>query len=167
MNEDMIVSFFKTKFESRKQEWETPADLFNRLDREFHFDIDLAADATNNKCRRYCNRQVNALTQTWTGTGWLNPPYGEKEYRLSDWVRKAYLETRKAGCTVVMLIPARTNTRWWHDFCMKAAEIRFLNGRPKFGDAPHGLPQPLALVVFRAGSRRPRLSSFEAMVCTA
>ena len=73
------------------------------------------------------------------------------EYKLSDWVRKAYLETRKAGCTVVMLIPARTNTRWWHGYCMKAAEIRFLNGRPKFGDAQHGLPQPLAVIVFSVG----------------
>ena len=73
---------------------------------------------------------------------------------------KGLPETRKPGCTVVMLIPARTNTRWWHDYCMKAAEIRFLNGRPKFGDAEHGLPQPLALIVFRSGARRPLLTSY-------
>jgi len=161
----VIVSFFKTKFESHKQEWETPDDLFDRLDREFHFDIDLAADATNAKCRRYYSRKHNALLQTWRGTGWLNPPYGAREHKLSDWVRKAYLETRKPGCTVVMLIPARTNTRWWHDYCMKAAEIRFLNGRPKFGDAEHGLPQPLALIVFQSGSRRPRLTSYLIDTC--
>ena len=158
----MTVSFFKTKFQSHEQEWETPDELFDRLDQEFHFDIDLAADATNAKCRRYYSEKTNALTQTWQGTGFLNPPYGARKHRLSDWVRKAYLETRKAGCTVVMLIPARTNTRWWHDYCMKAAEIRLLNGRPKFGDAQHGLPQPLAIVVFRSSRRRPVVSSYPA-----
>lgn len=156
------MSFFKTKFESHKQEWETPDDLFNRLNEEFHFDIDLAADSRNCKCVPYYNRKDNALNQTWKGTCWLNPPYGAKEHKLSDWVKKAYLETRKRGCTVVMLIPARTNTRWWHDYCMKATEIRFLNGRPKFGDAEHGLPQPLALVVFRCNRSHPRLASYPA-----
>lgn len=158
-----MVSFFKTKFQSHKQEWETPGDLFDRLDQEFHFDIDLAADSTNAKCRRYFSVKDDALAQIWQGTGWCNPPYGGREHRLSNWVRKAFLETRKPGCTVVMLIPARTNTRWWHDYCMKAAEIRFINGRPKFGDAPHGLPQPLALIVFRSTRRRPVLSSYQAL----
>jgi phage N-6-adenine-methyltransferase len=143
------MAFFKTKFESHKQEWETPADLFEPLHREFQFTIDLAADKTNAKCDRYYDASIDALAQAWEGTCWLNPPYGAKQHKLSDWVKKAYLESQKPGCTVVMLIPARTNTRWWHDYCMQAAEIRFLNGRPKFGDATHGLPQPLALLVFR------------------
>jgi len=157
------MAFFKTKFESHKQEWETPAGLFDRLNREFGFTLDLAADATNAKCSAYYTVKNDALKLPWHGVCWLNPPYGAKQHRLSDWVRKAFREAQtKAGCTVAMLIPARTNTRWWHDYCMRAAEIRFINGRPKFGDAKHGLPQPLALIVFRPHDGPTVLSSFEA-----
>lgn len=142
------MALFTNKFDSAKQEWTTPQALFDRLNKEFRFNCDLAADATNTKCEVYVDAERDALTQPWFGTCWLNPPYGAKKPRLQDWVKTAYQETRKPGCVVVMLIPARTNTRWWHDFCMLATEIRFLNGRPRFGDAKHGLPQPLALIVF-------------------
>jgi len=141
------MATFKNKFDSHKQDWPTPDSLFNLLNDEFHFDFDLAADHTNAKCSAYFSVEDDALQQKWLGTCWLNPPYGVTKPRLSDWVKKAYQESEH--CTVVMLIPARTNTRWWHDYCMKATEIRFINGRPKFGDAKHGLPQPLAIVVFR------------------
>lgn len=154
------MAFFKTKFESHKQEWETPASLFDCLNREFGFTVDLAADVSNAKCSVYYTSENDALKLSWAGICWLNPPYGAKQHRLSDWVRKAYIETQKSNCIVVMLIPARTNTCWWHDYCMKAAEIRFINGRPKFGDAKHGLPQPLALIVFRQHDGLPILSSF-------
>jgi len=154
------MAFFKTKFESHKQEWETPASLFDCLNQEFGFTLDLAADATNAKCSVYYTIENDALKASWSGVCWLNPPYGARQHKLSDWVRKAFQETQKPDCTVVMLIPARTNTRWWHDYCMKAAEIRFINGRPKFGDAKHGLPQPLALIVFRVHTGQPVLSSF-------
>ena len=155
------MAFFSTKFESHKQEWETPRWLFDRLNREFGFTVDLAADATNAKCPAYFTAEMDALTLPWSGKCWLNPPYGARHHRLSDWVRKAYRETLKGDCAVVMLIPARTNTRWWHDYCMRAAEIRFLNGRPKFGDAKHGLPQPLAIVVFRPRGGCTKFSSFD------
>ena len=80
---------------------------------------------------------------------WLNPPYGQNSaHKLSNWVQKAFHDSEKYGATIVMLIPARTNTKWWHRFCMRAGEIRFIEGRPKFGGAKHGLPQPLAVVVF-------------------
>jgi len=155
------MAVFKTKFESRKQEWETPRDLFGRLNQEFGFTLDLAADASNTKCNTYYTAEADALTLPWCGVCWLNPPYGSRHHRLSDWVRKAYREAQKPDCTVVMLIPARTNTHWWHDYCMKADEIRLLNGRPKFGDAKHGLPQPLAIIVFRQHQSRTRLTSFD------
>jgi phage N-6-adenine-methyltransferase len=155
------MALFNKKFDSAKQDWTTPQDLWERLHHEFRFTVDLAADATNTKCRRFFSAENSGLSAAWSGSGWLNPPYGERAGKLSDWVKKAYAETRKAGCTVVMLIPARTNTRWFHDYCMKAAEIRFFNGRPKFGDAIHGLPQPLVLVVFRAHRGAPKLSSFK------
>jgi phage N-6-adenine-methyltransferase len=151
---------FTHKFDSARQEWATPQDLFDRLDQEFHFTIDLAADATNTKCKRYFDAEKNGLQQVWYGVGWLNPPYGAKEQRLEHWVKKAHLTQQQGTGTVVMLIPARTNTRWWHQQCMAADEVRFICGRPKFGGADHGLPQPLALVVFRQHAGPTRFGSF-------
>ena len=152
---------FATKFESRKQEWTTPQDMWDQLNSEFHFSIDLAADGENTKCTSYYSKESDALRQEWNGVGWLNPPYGDGISKLSKWVQKAFDETRKPGCTVVMLIPARTNTRWWHQYCMQAAEIRFINGRPKFGNAAHGLPQPLALIVFRNDGEALKVLSYD------
>ncbi len=156
------MALFANKFESAKQDWTTPQKMWDCLHVEFNFTIDLAADASNTKCADFYSADCTALEATWHGSGWLNPPYGAKAGKLSDWVKKAYYETRKEHCCVVMLIPARTNTRWFHDYCMKAAELRFLKGRPKFGDAKHGLPQPLVLVVFKANSNNvPIVTSFE------
>jgi phage N-6-adenine-methyltransferase len=150
---------FKNKFESRRQDWPTPDSLYDTLNAEFHFNIDLAADDKNTKCFDFFDAERDALQQKWYGVGWLNPPYGAKTGKLSDWVKKAYEESKY--CTVVMLIPARTNTRWWHQFVMKASEIRFINGRPKFGDATHGLPQPLAIVVFKQHSGLTKLGALK------
>ena len=149
------MAALKTRFVSTKQDWETPARLFAALDGEFHFEMDLAADALNTKCPRYLSAEQNALQEDWNGVCWLNPPYGQGQQRLSLWVRKAYEEARKPSCTVVALLPARTNTEWWHRYCMCASEIRFIRGRPKFGQAKYGLPQPLAVVVFRSDSGDP------------
>lgn len=156
------MPLFATKFDSAKQEWNTPPCLFNQLRREFDFTIDLAADATNAKCNAYFTAEEDALSRAeWHGVCWLNPPYGSQTSRLSKWVQKAFLEAQtKSDCTVVMLLPARTNTEWWHEFCMRAAEIRFIRGRPKFGDSCHGLPQPLAIVVFRPHLGKTQMSSF-------
>ncbi len=150
---------FAHRFNSAKQEWTTPQDLFQQVDQDFHFTVDLAADSKNTKCKRYFDAQHDALEQTWKGIGWLNPPYGSKEHRLERWVQKAHTTQQQGTGTVVMLIPARTNTRWWHRYCMVADEIRFVCGRPKFGDAEHGLPQPLALVVFRQHTGPTKFSS--------
>jgi phage N-6-adenine-methyltransferase len=143
-----MANFFG-KFNSNKQEWETPLSLFKKLDDEFHFNFDLAADNENKKCENFFNENDNALDKSWSGVCWLNPPYGNAEYKLENWIKKAFEETKHNDCVVVMLVPARTNTRWWHNYCMKSAEIKFICGRPKFGDAKHGLPQPLAVVVFK------------------
>jgi phage N-6-adenine-methyltransferase len=140
---------FEGKFESAKQDWETPWELFNQLHAEFAFTIDVAASNDNAKCSRFLTKQDDAMLISW-GMGercWLNPPYGEVAgYSLERWVRRASSEAAN-GNLVVMLIPARTNTNWFHDVCLKA-EVRFIRGRPKFGGAKHGLPQPLCLVVF-------------------
>ena len=142
---------FKGKFDSVRQDWETPAELFEAVDKEFHFTLDVAASEENTKTPRFIAEREDAMTRSWgREVCWLNPPYG-KGYKLSAWVSKAYEESL-AGATTVMLIPARTNTNWFHDLCLKHGEVRFIRGRPKFGGAAHGLPQPLCFVVFRGSS---------------
>ena len=139
-----------SRFDSDNNEWETPDELFNSLNNEFKFTIDLAASEKNKKCPLFYSREQNALLQDWKGIGWLNPPFGEKgSNRLSKFVEKAYNDSKKHGSTIVMLIPARTNTNWWHDFCMKG-EVRFIRGRPAFKGCKYGLMQPLSIVIFRA-----------------
>jgi len=147
------MSSFNNKFDSAKQEWPTPSILFDRLDAEFKFDLDLAASKENTKCINFYSKDDDSLKMKWDGVCWLNPPYGNRKYKISSWVQRAYEETvANSKLVVVMLIPARTNTQWFHKYCMKASEIRFIIGRPKFGDAKYGLPQPLLIVVFKQSS---------------
>lgn len=141
---------FNGKFESTKQDWTTPDDLFDPINEEFNFTLDAAADKNNARAPSYFTAQDDGLSKTWgTHTVWLNPPYGQKNGSLKDWVKKSYEEST-TGATVVMLIPARTNTTWFHDYCLEHGEVRFIKGRPKFGNATHGLPQPLCFVIFRS-----------------
>lgn len=144
------MAALRGKFESTKQDWETPAELFKGLDDEFHFTLDAAASAKNTKVpRAYFSKSRDGLRQDWgQHLVWINPPYGDRGRPISAWVRKAY-EASLSGATVVLLIPARTNTNWFHSFCLAKAEVRFLRGRPKFSGTKHGLPQPLCLIVFR------------------
>ncbi len=137
---------FKDAFKSTKQDWVTPDEFFSPLQKEFSFTLDVAASINNSKCKRFFTKKDDGLSKDWKGTCWMNPPYNNKK----GWIIKAYNESKK-GATVVCLVPARTNTNWWHDFCMKG-EIRFIRGRVKFVGAKHGLPQPLALVIFRPRS---------------
>lgn len=134
-------------FSSASMEWETPQEFFDRLDAEFHFDLDVCATAENAKCARYFTPEEDGLAQEWGGTCFMNPPYGRE---IGKWVRKAYEEAQK-GATVVCLLPARTDTAWWHDYVMRAVEIRFIRGRLRFGGAANGAPFPSAVVVFRPG----------------
>lgn len=144
-----VMASFKGKFESAKQDWETPIDLFNQMNDEFHFTLDAAASFENKKVSKFFSVEDDGLTQDWSNEiVWLNPPYGDGKSKLVDWVKKAELERHK-GATTVMLIPARTNTNWFHDICLKHGEVRFVRGRPKFGNAEYGLPQPLCFVIFR------------------
>ena len=132
-------------FTSRSDRWSTPIEFFRQLDREFGFTLDVCALSDNAKCERFFSPDDDGLCQEWTGTCWMNPPYGRV---IGLWVKKAY-ESSLAGATVVCLVPARTDTRWWQDFATKAAEIRFVTGRLKFGDATNSAPFPSAVVVFR------------------
>lgn len=143
------MSIFNNKFDSNKQDWETPLELFETLNNEFNFTLDAAASIENKKCDKFFDKETNGLIQNWTNeTVWLNPPYGDSGYKLSDWIKKAVMEMAN-GATTVLLIPARTNTNWFHDYCLKYGEVRFIRGRPKFVNAKYGLPQPLCFVIFR------------------
>lgn len=140
-----MADFDENRFGSKSVEWETPDSVFGPLDDEFHFTLDVAASASNAKCRRFFDVGIDGLQQDWDGVCWMNPPYGRDVPR---WLQKAIRESQR-GVTTVCLIPARTNTAWFHDLCFKQGEVRFVKGRPRFGDADHGLPFPLAVVVYR------------------
>lgn len=129
---------------SKTPEWATPQDLFDKLSAEFGpFNLDPCANALNHKCYRYFTKEDDGLKQEWAGRVFMNPPYGRV---IGAWIEKAY-QSARGGALVVCLIPARTDTAYWHDFCMKG-EIRFLRGRVKFGGKGPA-PFPSAVVVFR------------------
>lgn len=135
-------------FSSKTDLWATPQDFFDRLDSEFGFTLDVCALPDNAKCERYFTPEEDGLKQLWTGVCWMNPPYGRE---IGIWVRKAF-ESAQQGATVVCLVPARTDTSWWHSWVMKAAEVRFIRGRLKFGGSKNSAPFPSAIVVFRSAS---------------
>lgn len=134
-------------FSSATDNWATPQDFFDELDEEFHFTLDVCADENNHKCDKYYTKEQDGLSQPWNGTVWCNPPYGRE---IGQWVQRA-LFASVAGATVVMLIPARTDTRWFHDYIYKRdnVEIRFIKGRLKFGNSKNSAPFPSMVVVFR------------------
>ena len=139
-----MSNFDKNRFASNNQEYATPWPLFNKINNIYHFDLDVCADEFNHKCEKYFTITDNALTKDWAGYKcWMNPPYKD----MKVWVKKAFEESRKNNTLVCCLIPARTNTKWWHEYCMKG-KILFIEGRPKFEGCVHGLPQPLAFVIF-------------------
>lgn len=145
-------------FSSNSNEWRTPSWLFTLLDKEFGFDLDAAATTENALCDMYYTEEIDALKQEWGKDGsvaWLNCPYGRL---IGKFVAKAYAETlRFPELTVVMLIPARTDTKWWHAYCA-LGEVRFIKGRLKFELPSQGeitekatlspAPFPSAIVVF-------------------
>lgn len=132
-------------FSSATDLWETPQDFFDRLNAEFHFTLDVCALPENAKCESYYTPQTDGLLQPWTGVCWCNPPYGRT---VAQWIKKAG-DARKEGATVVMLLPARTDTKWFHNYILGKGEIRFVCGRLKFGKSKHGAPFPSMIVIFR------------------
>jgi len=155
-----MADFKNGRFNSKKQDWITPNNIYFLLDQEFKFDIDLAADENNSKCGVFFDEKKDAMSQSWAGIGWLNPPYGNYgKHSLQKWVKKSYDESRRLDCVVVMLIPSRTNTKWWHNYAMESSEIRFLNKRLSFGGSSNKAPFPSAIIVF-SGRSSPVISSF-------
>ena len=142
MNTDLM-------FSSVDHTWETPPDLFAELNREFNFTLDPCCSHENHLCESYYTKEDDGLSRDWRGTAFVNPPYGRE---LAQWVRKCHAEAGR-GITSVMLIPARTDTRWFHDYIYNQAEVRFLRGRIKFGArgvaSTNSAPFPSMIVIFR------------------
>lgn len=134
-------------FSSKTSEWETPQDFFDKLNEEFNFTLDPCATPQNAKCKKFYTIKEDGLKQNWQGeTVFCNPPYGRA---IKDWVRKCYEESKKPNTIVVMLIPARTDTTYFHDYIYKKArDIRFVKGRLKFGNSKNSAPFPSMVVVF-------------------
>jgi site-specific DNA-methyltransferase (adenine-specific) len=126
-------------------EWETPKDLYDRLDAEFHFNLDPCCTRENRKCLRYFTSEVDGLSQSWEGSRvFMNPPYSH----LEKWTEKAYRESQN-GALVVGLLPARTDTRWFWDWIWPDKSlVRFIKGRLKFGNGKGSAPFPSMIVVW-------------------
>jgi len=147
-------------FSSKSNDWATPQDFYNQLDAEFEFTLDPCASQSSAKCASFYTADDDGLSKDWEGhTVFMNPPYGRK---IGNWIQKAYEEGEKSNTRVVALIPARTDTKYWHNYCMKATEIRFVKGRLKFGqgNTKNSAPFPSAVIVF-SGSPPPKISGME------
>ena len=137
MNTDLM-------FSSKTDQWETPQDFFNKLNEEFSFTLDPCADAKNHKCEKYFTKEMNGLNQSWEGERvFCNPPYGRE---IKNWVKKL---AESGAELVVMLIPARTDTEYFHKYIYGKTEIRFIKGRLKFGNSKNAAPFPSMVVIFR------------------
>ena len=134
-------------FSSATDLWSTPQDFFDKLNAKHAFTLDVCATPDNAKCEKFFTKDDDGLAQDWYGTCWMNPPYGRT---IGQWVQKAH-KSSQSGATVVCLLPARTDTAWWHDFAARG-RVEFIRGRLKFGNAKNSAPFPSALVVFGANS---------------
>jgi len=134
-------------FSSKSNSWETPQDFFDKLNDEFQFTLDPCASHENHKCSKYYTIEDDGLSKDWSEeTVFVNPPYGRE---ISKWVKKCYEESLKLNIIVVMLLPARTDTKYQHDYIFKYAKaICFIKGRLKFGNQNNSAPFPSQIIIF-------------------
>jgi len=131
-------------FSSKTDQWSTPQDFFDELNKEFNFTLDPCANEHNHKCTKYFTKEQNGLVQSWGNeTVFCNPPYGKE---MRKWIEKCVDESKHAK--IVLLIPARTDTAYFHDYIYGKAEIRFIRGRLKFGNSKNSAPFPSMIVIF-------------------
>lgn len=139
----------KTMLSSEYMDWGTPQDFFDKLNKEFNFTLDPCATQETAKCKHYFTPKENGLLQSWSDeVVFCNPPYGKE---IKNWVIKCYQESQKPNTKIVMLIPARTDTAYFHDYILGKAEIRFVKGRLKFVGKQKGsgaAPFPSCIVIF-------------------
>jgi phage N-6-adenine-methyltransferase len=142
-------------FSSKSDDWPTSQAFFDKMNRRYGpFDLDVCAAADNAKCSRFFTAEVDGLRQPWQGRCWMNPPYGKT---IGRWICKAW-ESSLAGATVVCLLPARVDTRWWHGYIEPyATVVDFVKGRLRFGDGKYPAPFPSAVVVFEPAKLYPCL----------
>ena len=132
---------------SETVEWATPKDLFDELNAKHKFDVDVAASSSNHLCKEwfgldhYLDSRRDGLTGQWEGHVWCNPPYGRV---IKDWVLKA----QQHHDLVVMLLPARTDTKWFHELVLPYADVQFIKGRLKFGNSKTAAPLPSMIVTY-------------------
>ncbi len=150
----MDIQTQKTMFSSKSNEWGTPPEFFEKLNKKFKFTLDPCCTTTTAKCDKHYTREDDGLSKSWENeVVFVNPPYGD----IGKWVKKAYDESNQNNATVVMLIPSRTDTKYWHDYVMQSNAIYFIKGRLKFtngNDKQNAAPFPSALVVFDMGKFR-------------
>lgn len=134
-------------FSSKTDLWSTPQDFFDNLNAKYNFTLDPCATAENAKCEKFYTPEDDGLSKDWSNEiVFMNPPYGRGIVR---WMEKA----ANSGTTVVCLVPARTDTRWWHSYVIDmGAEVQFVRGRLKFGESKNSAPFPSAVVIYRTRS---------------
>ena len=143
-------------FSKKSDQWATPQEFYDKLNSEFSFTLDPCADAKNNKCSKYFTMENDGLKQSWAREiVFMNPPYS----KVKNWIQKAYEERKNA--VIVCLVPSRTDTKWFHEYCFHAKEIRFVKGRLKFGDSKNSAPFPSMVVVFAGTEQFPTISCME------
>ncbi len=151
---EVVQSRMGVHYSSDTPEWSTPQDLYDQLDAEFGFTLDVCATAENAKCEQFYTEADDGLARPWSGVCWMNPPYGDV---ISAWVAKAHNTCLDGRHTVVCLLPARTDTAWWWNYA-RYGEVRFLRGRLKFGGGENSAPFPSAVVIF---GREPKVVWWE------
>lgn len=133
-------------FSSQTDKWSTPIEFYKSVDREFNLKLDVCAEQGNAKCKEFFTEKQDALKQEWNKDFWMNPPYGRK---IGKWIAKAVEQAEKHKVKAVLLLPSRTDTRWFHDYLYnkKNVQLRFLKGRLKFGSSKNAAPFPSLLAI--------------------
>jgi phage N-6-adenine-methyltransferase len=148
-----VMGRMDVHYSSNKMDWETPDDLFAQWNKRFKFNLDVCAAKHNTKCKKFFSVEKNGLKKKWRGNCWMNPPYGRE---LKAWVQKAHRQSMTGKCCVVCLLPARTDTRMFHEYIWDrergepypGVEVHFLKGRVRFKGAMASAPFPSMIVVF-------------------
>ncbi len=142
----------QTMFSSKSDKWSTPQAFYDELNKVHNFTLDPCCDEESKKCEKFFTEKDNGLQQSWRGeTVFMNPPYGRE---IKKWLAKAHSESKNPNTKVVCLVPARTDTKYWHEHCMSADKLYLIKGRLKFGDSKNSAPFPSAIVVFDSESDR-------------
>lgn len=146
----------KVYHKSKSDDWATPPAIFDPLNKEFKFTLDVCATAENTKCKRFLGPSMDALALPWRGRCFMNPPFSQ----VADFCKKAFEESRAGRCLVVGLLAARTDTRYFHDYIYRKTKIRFIKGRVKFMGAKWPAPFPSIIVIWK---RRRVLGCFKTL----